>query len=449
MDEPEVRYAKSGDVHIAYQTFGSGSVNIVSTPGTISHLDYYWKPAGLRHYFESLGEFARIAMFDKRGTGLSDRNAGVPTFEERTDDIRAVMDAAHFADAVLLGHSEGVPMSILFAATYPTRTKGLILYGGQARGSWAPDYPWEGTREEWEDSFERIEKTWGTKEAADRSVSYLAPSRLGDGEFTQWISEMNRMGGSPGAAIALGKSEMNMDVRSILPAIHVPTLVIRRTGDKACNVEEGRYIARHIPGARFVELPGIDHFFFFDNEITERILQEIRTFSTQLEPVTQSNRILTTVLFTDISGSTKKATELGDSMWQNLLDRHNSLVKDSVHRFQGVVIKNTGDGFLATFDGPTRAIKCAWDITRSANALGIEVRAGVHTGECIVGVDVTGIAVHTASRVLDEAAPGEVLVSGTVRDLVFGSGVSFADRGEHDLKGIEEKRHLYAVTAAN
>jgi class 3 adenylate cyclase len=446
MAKPEVRYARSRNVHIAYQAFGEGPVNLVSTPGSISHRDYYWEEPGLRRYMEGLGQFAKVAIFDKRGTGLSDRELGVPTFEERMDDIRAVMDAAQFKDAVLIGMSEGVPMSILFAASYPSRTRGLVLYGGEAKGTWSPDYPWAATKEQWEASFEWDERNWGTKEWVQRAVSFLAPSRLEDEKFTNWLGEMFRMGTSPGASIALGKSDMNMDVRGILPAIHIPTIVIHLTGDKACDVGEGRYIAGRIPGARFVELPGVDHMFFVDSQLTDRILSEIRRFALELEPVTNPDRMLATVLFTDIVDSTRKAAELGDIKWQNVLEQHNSMVSNEILRSRGTLVKNTGDGFLATFDGPTRAIKCAWGVTQSAKNLGIEVRAGVHTGECIIGpTDVSGIAIHTASRVVNEASAGEVLVSSTVRDLVYGSGISFKERGEYLLKGIEEKRRLYSV----
>ncbi len=444
--KPEVRYAKSGSVHVAYQVFGDGPVNLVVTPGSITHLDYYWDEPGMRRFLERLGKFARVATFDKRGTGLSDRLTGAPTFEERMDDIRAVMDAAHFDNSVLVGVSDGVPMSILFAASYPSRTRGLVLYGGEAKGSWSPDYPWENTREQWEEAIERIERTWGTRESDGRVVSFMAPSRIGDEKFTRWLGEMRRMGGSPGTSIALARSEMNMDVRSILPTIHVPTIVIHLTGDKACDIGEGRYLANHIPGARIVELPGVDHMFFVDTELTHRILEEIQKFALEVEPAAHQDRMLTTALFTDIVDSTKKAAELGDTRWQKVLEKHESMVRNEISRFSGRVVKNTGDGFLATFDGPTRAIRCAWTVTKSAGQIGIDVRAGVHTGECVVGpADMSGIAIHIASRVLDEASPGEVMVSGTVKDLVYGSGISFKDRGEHQLRGIEEKRRLFSV----
>jgi class 3 adenylate cyclase len=446
LGKPEVRYAKSGSVHIAYQAFGNGPVNLVQTPGATSHLDYFWEEPGLKTYLEALGKFARVAIFDKRGTGLSDRDAKIPTFEERMDEIRAVMDAAQFDNAVLVGISEGVPMSILFAASYPSRTKGLVLYGGEAKGAWTPDYPWENTREQWEETIDRIERIWGTKEWEERGMSRIAPSRAGDQKFTRWFADMVRMGSSPGASIALARSEMNMDVRSILPTIHVPTLVIHVTGDKTCDIGEGRYLTSHIPGARLVELPGVDHLFWADPQLSDRVLQEIRKFATGLKPVAHTDRILTTILFTDIVGSTQKAAELGDSKWQSVLDRHDSMVRSEILKFGGGVVKNTGDGFLARFDGPTRAIRCGWEVTRAAKELGVELRAGVHTGECVIGPsDVGGIAVHVASRVLDEASGGEVMVSNTVKDLVYGSGISFKDRGEYQLKGIEEKKRLYTV----
>ena len=450
MGTPEVRYTKSGNVHIAYQLFGSGPINLVYAPGSVTHLDYRWENSDSKRFFDALGRFARVAIFDKRGTGRSDRDTGVPTFEQNMDDIRAVMDAASFPDAVLFGMSGGVAMSILFAASYPRRTKGLILYGGEARGSWDPEYPWASTKEQWESHLERIERIWGTKEWEDQRVASLAPSRSGDEEFSHWLGDTSRMGGSPGAALALAKSEMAMDVRSILPVVHTPTLVIHLTGDRVCDVGEGRYIAAHIPNARLLELPGIDHLFYVDRRATEQIVQEIQNFVGKPGPAPHSDRMLTTVLFTDIVGSTRKAAELGDSTWRDVLERHNSMVRREVARFNGSVIKNTGDGFLATFDGPTRALRCACAVTRSAKDLGIEIRAGAHTGECIIGsTDVSGIAVHLASRILDEASAGEVFVSSTVKDLVFGSGMTFIDRGEHELKGIEERRRLFSVDFLN
>jgi class 3 adenylate cyclase/pimeloyl-ACP methyl ester carboxylesterase len=437
-EPPEVRYAKSGNVHIAYQVFGNGPTNLVFAPGLITHLNYYWKYHGMVRFLEGLAKFSRVAAFDKRGTGLSDREAGIPTFEERMDDIRAVMDAAGFDKAVLFGASEGAAMSMLFAATYPSRTIALIIYGGHAKGSWSPDYPWEYTKEQYQADWELHERTWGTKEQLQRTIR-----ALGDEEFAKWFNEMSLAGGSPGAYIALQKSYINMDVRPILPAIHVPTLVIHRVGDQ---IGGGRYIASHIQGAKLVELPGDNHFFFREPEIVDRIVDEVKKFITELKPIANVERMLTTVLFTDIVSSTKKVIEEGDARWQALLEQHNSMVERELKTFSGVLVKNTGDGILATFDGPTRAIRCALAIVKSAREIGLEIRAGLHTGECVLTqTDVSGIAVHIAHRIMEKAEGGEVLVSETVKDLVYGSGIAFADKGFHRLKGIEDRKRLYSV----
>lgn len=412
-------------------------------------MDYWWQGPGVQEFFERLGRNARVAVFDKRGTGRSDRNVQVPTFEERMDDIRAVMDAAGFSDAVVVGMSEGVPMSILFAASHPSRTRGLVLYGGEAKGTWSPDYPWESTKEQWEAYFARAPEFWGTKEWEEKLVSNLAPSRIGDARFTEWLGTMGRMGSSPGTSIALAKSEMNMDVRAILPAIHVPTLVVHVIGDRACDIGEGRYIASRIPGARIVELPGVDHMFYASERLVEAVAAEVEAFVADLRQNASADRVLTTVLFTDIVGSTKKAVEMGDAKWQGLLSAHERAVREAVAAFSGRVVKSTGDGFLTTFDGPTRGIRCACEIVRSAREIGIDVRVGVHTGECAVSpTDLSGIAVHIASRIMDEAPGGGVMVPETVRDLVYGSGISFKDTGEHLLKGIDDARRLYLVESA-
>jgi class 3 adenylate cyclase len=447
---PDVKYAKSGDVHIAYQVFGKGPTNIVLTPGSISHLDYMWKEPEYRRFLEGLAQIGRVALFDKRGTGLSDRQLGIPTYADRMDDIRAVVDAAQFDDAVLFGVSEGVPMSILFAATYPSRTRALILYGGLAKGSWAPDYPWEQTKEEQEAAIETAEGSWGRWENAERTVSRMAPSRVGDKKFTRWLWDMRRAGSTPGAAIALWKSDINMDVRHVLPTIRVPTLVIHVKGDRDVNIEEGRYIAKHIRGSKIVELDGIDHMFFVDRKLTDRILNEVREFIANLGSPIPVDRVLATVLFTDMIDSTKKAAEIGDQKWKELLEEHDKIAREEVEKNNGKMIKSLGDGFLATFDSPTRALRCAFSVRQSLNKLGIQIRAGIHTGECIFsGNDISGIAVHIASRITEMASPNEILVSNTVRDLVYGSGILFEDKGEYKLKGIEEKRALFSLKQFN
>ena len=445
---PEIKYTKSKNVHIAYQVFGNGPINIVFTPGSVSHQDLVWEYRGLVKFLEGLGQIGRIVHFDKRGTGLSDRDIGIPTFEERMDDIRAVMDAAGFETAVLLGFSEGVPMSAIFAAVYPSRTKGLILYGGEARGLRTKDYPWAPTQEDWEAIFRRTEETWGTKEADERRVLGLAPSCQGDDNFTRWLSSLFRMGGSLGSHLALARSEMMLDIRNILPTIHVPTLVLHFTEDRACSVEEGRYIASRIPGAKFVEMPGKDHLFYVNENLTELVLRELRNFISGIGPATEVSRVLTTVLFTDIVDSTAKNVELGDRKWQDLMAKYNSLMNEKILKFRGMLVKTTGDGILATFDGPTRALRCAWEMVHSVEALGIKMRAGVHTGECVLDRgDISGIAVNVASRILDEAGAGQVMISSTVRDLVYGSGIVFQDHDEYKLKGIEEKRRLFSLAS--
>jgi class 3 adenylate cyclase len=444
--EPEVKYAKSGDIHVAYQVFGNGPIDIVHTPGTVSHLDVYWESPAVANYLMSLASFARVIMFDKRGTGLSDRNAGIPTLEQRIDDIRAVMDAASSTNAVLYGISEGVPMSILFTATYPRRTRGLVLYGGEARGLWASDYPWASTEQDYKDSFERIEQTWGTDEYARRTVEILAPSKAQDPEFLNWAGRLLRLGASPGASIDLSRSEMLMDVRSVLPAIHVPTLVIHLTNDKAAPVEQGRYLAKNIPGAKFVELSGVDHVFWANEKTTQQVVSAIEDFIAHLGRPEVSDRILTTVMFNDIVGSTTKAFTMGDIKWRNLLENYYTLARSQVRNNRGSLVKTTGDGFLATFDGPTRAITCADAVRREALNIGLDVRSGLHTGECILSEgDVAGIAVHLAARVLEEAGPGEIIISRTVKDLVAGSQISFEDRGDHKLKGIADRWQLFMV----
>jgi class 3 adenylate cyclase len=439
--QPETKYAQSGDVSIAYQVMGSGPRDILIVPGFISHLEQAWEEPSYRRFLQRMASFSRLIRFDKRGTGLSDRIAGIPTLEERMDDVRAVLDATRSERAALFGISEGGPMSILFAATYPERTSELILYGSIARGAWAPDYPW-GTKLDaaWEDWLQGWRKGWGGAYAIDT----WAPSVARDTQFRQWWAKYLRLGASPSAVISIFRMNAALDVRDILPTLHVPTLVLHRSGDRPIDVEEGRYLARHIPDAQFVELSGDDHLWWVGD--SDSIVNEIQEFLTGERPATEPNRVLATLLFTDIVSSTKRAAEMGDQRWRDLLDRHNVLMHAEINRFRGNVVKSTGDGFLATFDGPARAIHCAFAMNEQMARLGIEIRSGLHTGEVeLMDGDVGGIAVHIAARVLEKARANEVLASRTVKDLVVGSRFGFSEQGTYSLKGIAGDWPLFAV----
>ena len=432
MAMPVTRYAKSGDVHIAYQVFGSGPIDLVVVPGFVSHIENYWDHPDLARWLLRLSSFARVAIFDKRGTGLSDRVAEAPSLDQRMDDARAVMDAVGMERAALLGVSEGGPLATLFAATYPQRCQALVLYGTFARSSWI-------TPEGLQAFLEYIGKAWGS----GRSLPMWAPSHRDDPALKQWWGRFERLGASPAAAMAVVRMVSQIDISDILSSVHVPTLVIHCTGDTLISVEHGRFLAEHIPGARLLELPGDDHLFF----IHEQVVDAIEEFLTGSISAAEGHRVLATVLFTDIVGSTARAEQLGDQRWRNLLEAHHTAVRRELARFRGNEVRSLGDGFLATFDGPARAVRCACSIVEAVRALGIEVRSGLHTGEIeIAGNDVQGIAVHIASRVSALAGPGEVLVSRTVKDLVAGSGLRFSERGEHSLKGLQEPMDLYAAS---
>jgi len=441
--QPETRYVKSGDVHIAYQVTGDGPVDLVWVPGSVSHLELDWEEPLRVRFLQRLAAFARLIRFDKRGTGLSDRVAGAPTLEERMDDVRAVMDAVGSERAALFGVSEGGAMSLLFAATYPERTSALVLHGAKARSVWAEDYPWGTTVETYERAFADLSETWGR---TDDRFLLLAPSLADDARQREWYRTVQRLGASPGTVIALLQMNMGIDVRHVLPTIRVPTLVLHATGDRMVPVEHGRYIAERIPGARYVELPGDDHAWFTSN--ADRILREMEELLTGTHRAVELDRILATILFTDIVGSTQRLAELGDLRWRDVLEGHFRLARSELVRHRGREVKTTGDGLLATFDGPGRAIRCATAIRDAVRQLGIEIRAGLHTGEVeILNEDLGGIAVHTGARVAAAAGPGEVLVSSTVKDLVAGSGIEFEDRGAHALKGVPGEWRLFRVIA--
>ena len=439
--QPETRYTQSGDVSIAYQVTGSGPLDLLIVPGFISHLEQAWEDPGYSRFLQRLASFSRLIRFDKRGTGLSDRIAGMPTLEQRMDDVRAVMDATGSERAALFGISEGGPMSILFAATYPERTSALILYGSIARGSWAPDYPWAGKPDEKRAAWL---EGWRTNWGGPYAIETWAPSVAKDPQFRQWWAKYLRLGASPSAVISIFQMNAALDVREILPALHVPTLVLHRSGDRPINVAHGRYLARQIPSARFVELRGDDHLWWVGD--SGSIVDEIQEFLTGDRPAVEPDRVLATVLFTDIVDSTRHATAMGDRRWRDLLDRHNAVMQSEINRFKGHVVKSTGDGFLATFDGPARAIHCALAVDERMGQLGIMIRAGLHTGEVeLMDDDIGGIAVHIAARVLENARASEVWSSRTVKDLVVGSSFRFSEQGTYRLKGVAGAWPLFAV----
>lgn len=402
-------------------------------PGFVSHIENYWDHPDLARWLDRLTGFARVAMFDKRGTGLSDRVAGAPSLEERMDDVRAVMDAAGMERAAVMGISEGGPLATLFAATCPERCQGLVLYGTFSRSAWISD---EGMKS----YLDYIERAWGS----GKSLPMWAPSRKDDPALKTWWGRFERLGASPASARAVVEMIREIDISDILPSVHVPTLVLHASGDTLIGVEYGRSLAAQIPGARMIEIPGADHLFF----LHDRVADVVEEFLTGSVGAAESNRTLATVLFTDIVGSTAMAVRLGDRRWRDLLEAHHVAVRRELARSRGREVKSLGDGFLATFDGPARAVRCACSIIEAVGPLALEVRGGLHTGEVeTLDGDVQGIAVHIASRVSALAGPGEVLVSRTVRDLVAGSGLRFDARGQHALKGLDEPMDLFAVAS--
>ena len=438
---PRTRYAKAGDISIAYQASGDGPVDLVRVPGWVSNIDHDWEYLPQARQIERFSRFSRFIRFDKRGTGLSDRDVGYPTLEQRMEDVHAVMDAVGSKRAVLFGTSEGGNMSILFAATYPERVSGLILHGCQARGEWAADYPWAPTREETARHIAALERDWGG--AIDLREG--APSLANDQLAQEWCSAYMRSSASPKTAITMWRLLTEVDVRGILPSIQVPTLVLHKEHDRWIKREEGQYLAANIPGAKFVLLPGTDHIIWGDGQ--DRLIEEIEEFVTGVRPAQSYERALLTVLFTDIVGSTRLAAERGDQRWKEMLQKHHDVARNEFRKHAGTEIKSTGDGFLASFTGPTPAIKCATAIRDRTAGAGMPIRASIHTGECNVRAgDLSGLAVHLASRLLAHAGPGDVIVSRTVKDLLVGSEFDFADRGETRLRDIPGTWQLYAVS---
>lgn len=440
---PETRYAKTADgVHVAYQVVGDGPIDIVFVMGWTSNVEAMWEEPGLARFLSRLASCSRLVLFDKRGCGLSDRvpDAQLPSLETRMDDVRAVMDAVGSERAVVFGVSEGGPLAILFAATYPERTIALVLF--------ATESDWTGRYRSSPEHLDEIERAWGTVEyARDALRDWAAPSQADDERLVSWLASYLRRAASPGAAIALARMNGEIDVTPALGAIHVPALVLARPGDLDFPLERVRRVAERIPGARFAEVPGDAHLFWVGNQAA--LLDEVERFVAGLEvEEAELERFLATVLFTDIAGSTERAAELGDRRWKDLVEAHHARVRGQLARYQGREWDTAGDGFFATFDGPARAIRCALSIVESVGGLGLLVRAGLHTGECeLVAGKAGGIAVAIGARVTDRAGPGEVWVSQTVRDLVAGSGLAFEDRGEHDLRGVPGRWRLHRVAA--
>jgi class 3 adenylate cyclase/pimeloyl-ACP methyl ester carboxylesterase len=446
----ETRYARSGDVSIAYQVTGDGPFDVVYVPPFVSNVELAWEVAGMAAFFEQLSSFCRLIRFDKRGTGMSDRVSGTPDLETRMDDVRAVMDAVGSERAALVGSSEGGPMSILFAATYPDRAWGLVLCGTFPRERWAPDYPFGQREEAVRREEDEAERSATNADDLAAVVEDIAPSASAEEKAA--LGKLIRQSASPGARIALVRMNGQIDVRDVLPSIRVPTLVLHREEEVEVIRGGSAYIAEHIPGARLIELPGRDHAIYAgDWHAYADTIEEFLTGVWQEEQHAEqeADRVLATILFTDIVGSTAKAVELGDRQWRELLEQHHAVVRRLLLRYRGTELDTAGDGFFASFDGPARAIRCAGAITEGVRDLGLDVRAGLHTGECErTNGKIGGIAVHIGARVAAQAGPGEVVVSSTVKDLVAGSGISFRDRGAAELKGVPGEWRLYAVESA-
>jgi len=437
-----IRYARSGGVEIAYRTLGAGPIDLVFVEGSLTHLNVLAEDPAYRRFCESLSGFSRLILFDKRGMGLSDRTE-VGTLEERMDDVRAILDSVGSERAVLLGVSEGGPMSILFAATYPERTQALILCGGEVKEEVTDDWPWgEATRTEHQANMARVPEIWGSSQS--RMIEYVWPSASGDESRHAWMRRLQVAAATPRVAIAFMDMAFGIDVRDVAPTVSVPTLILHSPHDQVCHIENARFLEREIPGARLVQLEGTDHVPWGD--CAGEVLAQIREFLTGAREAFQPERALATILFTDIIDSTRRAADLGDKRWHELLERHHEAIRRELARYRGRELDTAGDGFFASFDGPARAIRCAAAAVAAVRPLGLEIRAGLHTGECErIGEKLGGIAVHIGARVASAAHPGEVLVSSTVKDLVSGSGIEFEDRGEHHLKGIAGAWRLFAV----
>jgi pimeloyl-ACP methyl ester carboxylesterase len=439
---PETHYAVSDGIHIAYQVVGDGPVDLILVPGWVSNIEIFWEEPKVSRFLRGLANFSRLILFDKRGTGLSDRVTDTPTLEERMDDVRAVMDAVGSQRAALVGYSEGGPMCSLFAATYPERTVSLIMIGSYARRTRADDYPFGMDPVAREEFIRSLASNW----PLDSLLGERAPSAQQDARFANWWTRFLRMSASPAAAAALTRANTEIDIRDVLATIQVPTLVLHARADRTINAEEGRYIADKVPNAQFVEIDSEDHLPWLVG--TEQIIRSIEEFITGERPQAANDRILATIMFTDIVASTQLAAKHGDRIWGDLREAHNSLVRDELASFNGREINTTGDGFVMAFDGPARAVRCAENIRRAVAKIGVDIRAGIHTGECeFVAGEYSGLALHIAARIATLAPAGQTIVSRTVRDLVAGSGLTFEEFGVHRLKGVPDEWQLYRVIA--
>jgi pimeloyl-ACP methyl ester carboxylesterase len=439
---PETQYVESGGYHIAYQVVGDGGTDLMVIPGFASHLEAAWEEPRYERWFRRMASFSRLILIDKRGTGLSDRvqNDDLPTLEERMQDVKSVLDAIGSIRTAFFGISEGGATAALFAASNPDRTTALVLSGSWARAFRGPDYPWGFEASEFQQLLNNLQNSWGKSSSAPIG----APSLAHDVDFTSWWARFQRQSASPGAAAGIVRMAFEGDVRHVLPAISCPTLVLHRTNDPFVDIHHGRYLAEHIPGARMVELDGGDHLHYVgDTEVADN---EVELFLTGTKASAVVQRVLATVMFTDIVGSTKLATELGDQRWQELLEEHNKIVRREIERHDGIIVNTTGDGFLARFDGPARAVRCAQAAHGAVSGLGLQIRSGLHVGEVQIGQDdISGIAVHIGARVMASANAGETRVTSTIRDLVVGSGLGFIDLGQHELKGIPGSWTLMSV----
>ena len=442
MEAPETRYVRSSGAYIAYRIMGSGPVDLVLLQGGFSHVELQLEEPSFARFLGRLASFSRLIVLDVRGTGLSDRTMHLPTLEEQVDDVLAVLDAVGCERAGLFGVGQGGVLACLFAAAHPGRATALVLFGTCARLIQAEGYPWGRAPEEFARLLQSTEQGWGQGVA----LPVLAPSMAGDEPFQRWFAKLERLGASPGNMLALLHLHRDVDIRHVLPAIRVPALVMHRVGDAYREVGHARYLAAHIPGAKLVELPGRDHLPYVGDQ--NSVLDEVEEFLTGVRRGPEPDRVLATILFTDIVGSTERAAQAGDDRWRDLLDRHNVLIRRELDHFRGREVDTAGDGFLATFDGPARAIRCARQVAEKIPGLGLELRSGLHTGEVeLAGEHVRGIAVHIGARVAAMAGPREVLVSSTVKDLVAGSGIAFEDRGEHSLKGIPGTWRIYLAAS--